>query len=81
MIKKLKNAEIKIIGALDWRRFRDLLVEKFKECNNEEELSDVINILLASMFKNSKEIDQARKQAKIELLSKEEKNKIDRIMK
>lgn len=71
--KKWKKARIVFVGDNGWKSFRDLVIEKCSQCKSEEDFNYLLKCLLSSMFPNPKELDKARKQIGIELLSKREK--------
>ena len=81
MKKNIDKLEIAFVGDHDWKKLRNILILKMSECQTKEEFSKVIQILLASMFKNVKEIDKARKEQRLKLLSEIEKKEIDKIFK
>ena len=77
---KIKKLEVKFIGQDDWKKIRDFLVLKFQECNSEAEFSRILEHVIASMFKSSKELNAARKDFRLDALSKREKSHIDKVM-
>ena len=76
MKENIRKAEIKFVGDFGWKKFRDLLVLKMCECQNEEDFAECLEMLLASMFRDEKEIDKYRKEARIKLLDEHEKAQI-----
>ena len=82
MIKKnLKKLKVAFVGDYGWEKVRDLMVLKLRESQTEEQFSIVIEGLLASMFRNVKEMDSARKKLGLKLLKKKEKDEINKKLK
>jgi len=81
MKEKLKKMQIEFVGDVGWEKFRDLIVLKLIEATSEEELTFVIKAMLGSMFSSAKEIDEARKKARLELLTEQEKHRINKLEK
>ena len=75
--KEIKKFKVEFAGSCGWEKVRNLMVLKLSECQTEEQFSIIIEGLLASMFRNSKEMDVARKKLQLKLLTKREKEKID----
>ena len=79
--KNLKQLEIKWIGKDDWKRMRDFLILKFKDCDTEERFTFMLEALIGSLFRNKKELEQTRKDFRLKELTKREKNKLDALTK
>lgn len=56
-----KKLKIGFTGSYDWKQLKELLIKKLKNAETEEEFSDVISKLVASMFSNVEELDKTRK--------------------
>ena len=77
----IKDLKIRWVGDLDWKKFRDFLILKMSECDTEERFNFLMEGLLGSMFKSSKEMDETRKKLRLKLLSDREKKDIDKFVK
>lgn len=76
--KTINKLKVKFAGDNDWKQLRGLLIAKLIECESEEDMTNLIRGLLGSMFKNTKEIDEARKKANLEVLTEIEKRNLEK---
>jgi hypothetical protein len=60
-----------IIGTLDWRELKNVLVFELMNCNNEKELLHIINGILRAVG-TKKQIKKTRKKLNLPGLTKEE---------
>jgi heterodisulfide reductase subunit C len=71
-----KKFKVCILGKAGWKELRNLLVINMIACETEEQFSSVMEKLIAGMFRNTKELDKARKKIGLKVLSEFEKRKI-----
>lgn len=72
-----KELKVDFAGSLDWKKLRELVCMKMIEADTEEEFAKVIKMLITSMFKSVEELDNARKEFKLEALSDIERKKLE----
>jgi hypothetical protein len=75
--KNIKDLNIKFIGESDWKKFRNFLILKLQEADSEDKFVFLMETIIGSMFRSTKEIDQTRKKLNLEMLSKKEKKEIN----
>jgi hypothetical protein len=76
--EKVDKFRIKFIGDVDWILFRDFLVLKLRECETEEQMTKIFEGIFSAAFRTPKDIDKTRKKLGLKLLTKKQKEKLNR---
>lgn len=73
MEDNVNKIEVAFIGDLDWKKFRDFLILKMSECEDEKSFIKLFEMMMVSMFSSVEEMNEVRKKMQMKVLDEREK--------
>jgi hypothetical protein len=72
MKDKVNKIEVAFLGEMGWKKFRDFLVLKMNECEDEKSFTKLFELMMASMFSSVDEMNEVRRKMQMKVLTKKE---------